>query len=333
MNKGLLITRVIVLAVVLCSCEDKGQELQKEVVHDKQEQKLFLQLNLEKGFSAVLLKTRESVGTTLKQGQETTARLKSIAEYELRCVDVDEKGIMSIEQTLRALKLEQSGPEGKWQYDSRQEGTLVPAGLRQTAAYLGNTLRMRVRPDGKGVSIEGLDPVIEKWFEEIPRPNEAEVMEQRIKARKAEIINNFRLNAHSIMEGLLEKYPSEQVKVAEKWSMEEKSQQADWGQGRTSWCLAAIKDGTAEITIERQRKLGSEKPVIMEDENIRATIKGDGKGTGRIKVDVARGFIKTIVSEGESWSDMTIEYKKEPPQIETIKKTTKSQSRMEWLAD
>lgn len=283
---------VITVCVFIPSCEKKGD--------------VEIKVCLPKGFSAVVRKSAEHEVSLTVWGLKHSKSRKIIDEYLFECLDVDD-GVMTVKQTYKSSKVSgyRAAPEGKrggyYEYDMNKPSDEVSGGLRFRAAELGESLIIRISPDGKTVGVDGVEAVADKLMGEMTGLEEG----QREPARKR-FIESLKL---SRVAGLLKEYPRNARFVGQSWrTVRDTSRPLEVGKKvgkeRNKFKLENISGGVATL-----KKKSAFKSTVTENwsgllgagHEKEFTLKVKGRGSSEIKVDLATGLVlysRTIEEAG-----------------------------------
>jgi hypothetical protein len=229
-------------------------------------------------------------------GIKHTKSRKIINEYLLECLEVGADGIMTVKQTYKSCQVSgyRAALEGKrgdfYEYDMNAPPQNLVGGVRFRAAELGESLIIRISPDGETVDVNGTEAVADKLIGEITGLEE----EKRGLTRKR-FIESLK---SSRVAGLLGEYPQSAKYVGQSWkTVRERSRPLKLGRKvgkvRSKSRLESITNGVANL--KKDSRFSS---IITEDRSGLSggaegefTLKDKGRSSSEIKVDLATGLI------------------------------------------
>jgi hypothetical protein len=273
---------VIIACVFILSCEKKdGVEIK---------------VNLPKGFSAVVRNTTEDEVSLIIWGMKHTKSRKIINEYLLECLEVGDDGIMTVKQTYKSCRVSgyRAAREGKrgdfYEYDMNAPPEYLVGEIKFRAAELGESLIIRISPDGETVDVNGAEAVADKLTGEITG-----LEEKKREPTRKRFIESFK---SSRVAGLLGEYPQSAKYVGQSWkTVRERSRPLKLGRKvgkvRSKFRLESITNGAANL--KKDSRFSS---IITEDRSGLSggaegefTLKDKGRSSSEIKVDLATGLV------------------------------------------
>ena len=290
--------KLFLLVVVITGCIFLPSCRKKDSVEIK--------VNLPKGFSAVVRKTyaREAVMTFGGQQHKKSQKIED--EYLIECVDVDSNGVMAVKQTYQNCKVSgyepQANGEGAnfYEYDMSKPSGEIPGLIRLHAAGLGQSLIIRVGPDGETIDISGIEAFADKLMGEMTGIEET----KRDGVRK-KFIESLKANR---VAGLLREYPRRAKFVGQSWKTKLDMSRSlslgkTAGKGKNKFKLESISDGVASLKKESEFELAitwDQSGLSEAGAEGKKTLKLSGHGSGEMKVDLATGLV--LSSRGVSKS-------------------------------
>jgi len=162
--------------------------------------KIQFRLKLQAGQAYLLQVTTDSKMTQVMRVSATTGKNKTPAPaaqkieinttngmgMEYRVTDVDAAGITSLKLTYRSMfvKIQTRMGAGKFtksEYDSARPPVVLPAEFKPMAALVGQSISVKLGPDGRVRSMQGLDALMTKMLNQYT-PAERKMMEQMFKS-------------------------------------------------------------------------------------------------------------------------------------------------------
>ena len=124
--------------------------------------KVSLKLNLTKGKTYLIKNSTESVIVQKDKGKEQKRTQKIGMTLNYFVQDVDSTGLYTIKITFSAAKYKMITSFGVIEYDSQDTKSPPPASALVFSAMVGQSLVIRMAPNGKVSSVQGVDAMINK---------------------------------------------------------------------------------------------------------------------------------------------------------------------------
>jgi len=256
-----------------------------------------IKVNLPEGFSAVVRKTHAREAVITFGGRQLKRSQKIEDEYLIECVDVDSSGVMTVKQTYQNCKVSgyepQANGEGAnfYEYDMSKPSGKIPGLIRLHAAGLGQSLIIRVGPDGETINISGVEAFADKLMGEM-----AGLVETRRDGVRKKFIESLKANR---VAGLLREYPRRAKFVGQSWKTKldmsrPLSLGKTVGKGRNKFKLESISDGVARLKKESEFELTitwDQSGLSEAGAEGKKTLKLSGYGGGEMNVDLATGLV------------------------------------------
>lgn len=235
--------------------------------------------------------------TDVTFSQTMTQRIKLLAAA------VAPDGVVTLHQTIDAVRVEMRTPMGKVAYDSEDPKSAtrddsVEALSKVFGGMVGATLSVVMAPNGAIQRIDGVQKVVEKITQDLPEGRAGAQMAQSLKT----VMSDDSIRA--ALEQSFPRLPPNPVKPGESWTSQV-SLGADVIGKITGTQTLTLKSADAAagaiIGVALALKQESAPPVGPSGMTVKL---GDGKGEGEMQFDVANGRIRKSTMRTEIPSTM-----------------------------
>ncbi len=131
-------------------------------------EKITLQLNLEKGDTKRLTYDIDMDISGKEKGKRMEMKMQMGLEMGVQVDDVAEDGVHTLTMTYDRLKMKMSGGPMSLDYDSKKPGGSGNPATEIFEAMLGQSLTLKVKPDGTTVELSGVDELADKMAGSLP---------------------------------------------------------------------------------------------------------------------------------------------------------------------
>ena len=175
--------------------------------------KVLPRLKLQVGQKFKLRASSDSKMTNTVNGQKQVILDSASVVFAFELLSVDEVGDMAIKVTYDSIRLNEEAPGGKVAYDSTLGGEVQPL-VRGLASLVGQSVTMRISPDGRVRSVTGADELVAKGIEKY------NALSEPWRSSMSKILQDRFGNqpTSEMMQGLFGVYPEQPVAVGERWS-------------------------------------------------------------------------------------------------------------------
>ncbi len=136
------------------------------------DEKIDLRFRFEKGQTLTLKTTMEQDIVVWIDGNEQETHQTMVIGQTLDVKDVNETGTATIEVTLGPTAIKMEGPQGSFEYDSKNPPDEVPPPAMAWVAMLDESFTMKMTSKGRVTQITGFDKMLERLSETIEAPDE-----------------------------------------------------------------------------------------------------------------------------------------------------------------
>jgi hypothetical protein len=153
--RNLLIAFLLITVLILASAISFGDD------------KVALKLTLTKGKTYLIKTTTQAkiVQTEKGKDQKRSQTIAMTLSYQVQ--DVDASGLATVKITFTAAKYKMITSFGVIEYDSQNTKSPPPASALAFSAMVGQTLTIKLTPNGKVSSITGVDAMVDKMVKKI----------------------------------------------------------------------------------------------------------------------------------------------------------------------
>lgn len=171
-----------------------------------QAEKIELKLNLPQGAQKSLSQDMVFDMSTSAGGQQFKMQMSMGFKIGVKVEEVSDAGLHTMKLTYERIQMKMAGPVSM-EYDSAKKdgnaGAQNPA-FAMFDAMIGESLTVKVQPNGKTTSVEGLDELVEKMAKKAPGIP-AQAMKQQVESMKQSFDQMFGM------------YPDKPVAVGDTW--------------------------------------------------------------------------------------------------------------------
>lgn len=197
----------------------------------------------------------------------------------------DSAGVKALDITYDHIVMSMTSPMGEMKYDSRSGGQ-SPMGTNLMDSLIGKTFTLNVAPDGKILSVTGLDALIAS-FNTGDNPME----QQNVKNQ----LNDTAIRM--MMQNSFDMYPGHKVSVGDTWSKKQQMTVSgiDISMDNT-YTLKSVENGNATLSVASDLNLPK---TELGADSVKTQMELSGKQNGTIEVDIATGQVlnSKIVSD------------------------------------
>ena len=266
------------------------------------EGEIKLNINLKKGESYPLKVITEQQITQAIQGEEKTLDQTITFGYKFDVVDVDEFGVASVKFTFDEIQMK-SGMGIS--FDSKDASTLNTPQAKMMSSLIGQSLNMKIKPNGKVEEITGFEEMFDSMFNNTGLPDNEMMTKMKEQIKKQYSSSSLTES----MEQAMAIFPDKPVVVGETWT---RTLKVNYGMAmslQNTWTLKERKDGKAIIDVTttivsndaaepldlgmmqlKYNLQGEQSGTIIIDEETGWTVSGD-------IVQNIHGTVETILSD------------------------------------
>jgi len=134
----------------------------------KKEQSALLRLNLPEGHVSYVLMTTNTHSVFEGNDPQFDTRKTAVSKYRLECLDVDAEGVMTVRQTLLAVRVTEEKTDESFEFDSANPPAEMSPKQAIFAANINLPITMRITPEGRIVDVEGVEAIVERMLDTGP---------------------------------------------------------------------------------------------------------------------------------------------------------------------
>jgi len=247
--------------------------------------KVRLRLRLQKGRTYGLKFTANQDITQTIQGKQQALAQTIGMGILFDVLDVAPDGAMSAKISYDWVLIRQKGAMGTIEYDSARPPKVVHPMAKGFAALLGQSLWMKMAPDGRVADVKGVDALITRMMSKLGLPEgpQKAMLEKQLRKQ-------FGNEAVKGMVGdMTSTFPDRAVAIGESWSETKGKLGMFPVMAKNTWTLKSRKGGVASVAVRSEIKPHPTAPTI-EMGPLKMTYKLSGSQKGEMQVDEATGW-------------------------------------------
>jgi hypothetical protein len=247
--------------------------------------KVELRYRLQKGETYTLRMTAKQDVVQWVMGNEMEIAQTFSFAMTYKVNDVDEEDVAEIEVTFSSVKFKMEQQMMTLEFDSDDPPDEIPEPLKAFAAMVGQSLKVKMKPTGAVVAVEGIEEMMENVLDAVDLPNDA------AKEQAMQMFDQFfgEDSLTSMLEGMTRIYPDDPVAAGESWTTQMDAKIGFPMRLKNTYKLKERKDNVATLemvtTIEPDEDA---EPMTIGDIEMVFDLSGTQKGT--MKVDELTGW-------------------------------------------
>ena len=244
--------------------------------------KIQYRLKLKTGEKYFIKNVNDQKITQSFMGQTQTTEQTMGFGLDMDVAAVDAAGNMDVVQKYSWVTFKQKGPMGDVVYDSAKPSGPVPAAAQSFAALLGESMTLKITPQGQVLEVGGLKKMRENVAKKLP----AEQREQALAALERFLSEPM---VKELTQNSMAMYPEEPVGVGDSWARKVVLSQGFAAIIESRYTVKDRKGGTATLAVASTIQPNPNgKPMEMGP--MKLTYNLSGKQTGTMTLDESTGL-------------------------------------------
>ena len=276
----LLVGMALSVTLLVCSC-DNTKNAPKEI---------NLKLDLPEGYYIMWRQTEELV-LKKKHWAGGGGKCKAVLEFSLNCTEVDEEGVMTLEQTWLMTTMKGKRGIDKYEYDSNRGG-FVPPEARQYAALVGKTVTIKVKPDGTILDIQPPEAIADAILAAVKLPRDVREEPEYLEMLRQRVIEGIAESGENVLMGALREYPGKVCALGESFTIKERGFATRPSRAKTTLTYKGVKKGKGLFDAAATLMAGSSWLDSMSASFMSPSSSVEAKAQGKVHIDPETGLYK-----------------------------------------
>ena len=284
-ERKLAVYLLVVLAVSIVALYWFGHEHFEEVPVD-------MRFCMSPGQS-VRMRITENVDLKEEGYMGTIIRCESRLDCTMKCLEVEQDGVMRVQQKWDSGAIKGVGPKGRFEYDSLLHPGMGPLEARRLAKLVGNSIEARIKPSGE---------ILELWDGEViagAMMSEKGVRKSNIGVEvyellRTEIVAGVWQSREHLFDAVLRSYPESEVAVSEQWTTLGQAFATRSGLEEIIFTYKGIKEGCACFDLICSVSAGSDMLESLASPAMNVESRLEGTGVGIAEMDVQTGLFTKV---------------------------------------